>query len=63
MIMYFRDMDIRADALKEGQLEGERKKEREMIRSMVANGASREFVKQVASITDEELDNILADNN
>ena len=63
MILYFRDQDVRADALKEGRaegrVEGRAEKEREMICSMLANGIDREAIKKVAEITDEELDEIL----
>ncbi|MBP3700389.1 MAG: Rpn family recombination-promoting nuclease/putative transposase [Lachnospiraceae bacterium] len=68
MIQYFKEQDIKAEALQQGREEG-RKLGREegrlagrteMILSMIAKGYEREAVKEVASITDEELDAILA---
>ncbi len=48
MIMYFREMDIRME------------ERNNMILSMLDNGLDREMIKKVASITDEELDRIIA---
>ena len=67
MILYFRDQDIRAEALQQGREEGReqgRKEGREqgrkeMILSMLAKGMDRAMVREVADITDEELDALL----
>ena len=63
MILYFRDRDIRADALKEGrelgQIEGRDQTRRQIVRAMLANGVDREVICRSASITEAELEEIL----
>ena len=63
MILYFRDQDIRADALKEGrelgQIEGRDQTRRQIVRAMLANGVDREVICRSASITEAELEEIL----
>ena len=67
MSLYFREMDIRAEALKEGHLrghaEGLEQGRLEMILSMIKNGADREFIKTVANLSDEELNDIISSQN
>ena len=63
MILYLRDQDIRADALKEGRklghAEGCDLTRREIVRGMIDNGVNRELICRSASITEEELEKIL----
>ena len=63
MILYFRDRDIRADALKEGrelgQIEGRDQTRRQIVRAMLANGVDRQIICRSASITEAELEEIL----
>ena len=64
MILYFREQDIKADALQqgrklgreEGRKEGRMAARKEMILSMLDKGYTREEVKEIVSITDQELD-------
>ena len=63
MILYLRDQDIRAAALQEGRelghAEGSDQTRREIVCAMIANGVDREIICRSASITDEELAEIL----
>ena len=59
MILYFRDQDIRADALKEGREMGSDQTRRQIVRAMLANGVDREVLCRSASITEAELEEIL----
>ena len=65
MSLYFREMDIRADALKEGRAEGlteGRQIERaELVLSMLKNDLDRELIKKVTGLSDDELDQIITD--
>ena len=68
MSLFFREMDIRAEAKREGHAkghaeghaEGLKHGRMEMILSMIKNGADREFIKTVANLSDEELNDIIA---
>ncbi len=62
MSMYFREMDIRAEAIKQGLEEGRVEERIKMVRSMLQHGADHEFIKTVASLTDEEFEQILLDS-
>ena len=59
MILYFRDQDIRADALKEGREMGSDQTRRQIVRAMLANGVDRQIICRSASITEAELEEIL----
>ena len=52
--------DLILDGKKEGQLEGKLEERRQIIRALFKNGADRDFVLKVVSITESELNDILA---
>ena len=58
MSLFFREMDIRADALKEGR-EIERA---ELVLSMLKNGVDREMIRKITGLSDDKLDRIITDS-
>ena len=67
MILYLRDQDIRAAALKEGRklghVEGCDLTRREIVRGMIDNGVDHDVICRSASITEEELEMVLRETS
>ena len=63
MILYFRDQDIRAEALQEGRELGRDEARREMILALLADGVDHQIICRSASITEEKLDILLQDGS
>ena len=67
MILYFRDQDIRADALKEGRQEGigigRREESCRIVKNMLSKGMSRDMILEMTGLSEAELDAIQGEIN
>lgn len=63
MILYFRDQDIRADALEEGRREGRQEESRRIAKNMLEKGMSSEAIQEMTGLSQTELDIIRGELN